>query len=181
MKWVDDDSPPSIGTINQIAFEVRDGTADPDDVKAVLALFCQCVKNGSQFPAGLIGYLSDSFARFLQGEKIERALGLKGKRGARKRTEEKDIATALAMLKAQMSGATYETAEYDVGEALERGRSQVADAWRENKQEAFLRLRIELFNEGRGFSEEEKARVIKILGREPWLRVTPNNSKKCAE
>jgi hypothetical protein len=52
--------------INQIAFAARDGTADPDDVRAALLLFCQCSLEGKAIPARLISFVSESFCRFFE-------------------------------------------------------------------------------------------------------------------
>ncbi len=51
--------------INQIAFAARDGTADPDDVRAALLLFCQCSLEGKAIPARLISLVFSRFVDFL--------------------------------------------------------------------------------------------------------------------
>lgn len=82
--------------INQIAFEIREQTADPEDARRLLSQFCDFYDQDKIIPYQLIMHFRDSFRVYLAGEqKLESSLGLKRKK-ARPKADPK-IRTQMAI------------------------------------------------------------------------------------
>ena len=125
--------------INDIAWDVRDKEADPEDVKRILIYFCGLVEEGRPLPFELRKYLKDAFMSFLDdsGTSIESALGLKrGKRGRPRASEDERIAMAAEILRHRLSGSSHEEAIFSVGDKFHKGATVLGEAWAAYKQDA---------------------------------------------
>lgn len=132
----DDVSP---ATINNIAWDVRDNKADPEDVRRVLAYFCLLIEEGKDLPVGLREFLKDGFRAYLDGNAIsvDQAIGLIRMTGGRPPADEVDQAILAArLLEARMAGANHQDALEGVAEDHGCGKTKVGDAWRDFKGQA---------------------------------------------
>lgn len=171
MTWAGDKCPLSAGQVHQICWEVREGKADPDDVKAMLADFCEGIGAGTRIEPAIFLYLRDAFSAYLCGERtLEAALGLRGKRGARETARERDQKTAAEVLRRLLrEDELLEVAALAVAEEFERGKTQVERAWARYKQTALIILRIERSLKNRSFTVREKRRLKEIFKNESWF------------
>ena len=167
--------------LNDIAWDVRDGMADPEDVKRVLIYFCGLVEENRPLPLELRKYLKDAFRSYLDksSTSIESALGLKrGKRGRPKANEDERIAIATEILRHRLSGSSHEEAVSKVGEEFHKGSTVIGEAWATFKQDAIYVLRMERPLDHYPWTQDEVQRLSEIYEEhlralqkldEPWF------------
>ncbi len=162
----------SPATIIQIAWEAKDGEADPDDARRLLIHFCEHVDGKRHVPVELLTHLRDAFASYLVGEKtLERALGIKRRRGAPNQ-EMNQQKMATEVLRLRLEGRTLEEAAAIVAEGYSKGEdgTVVRDAWAKNKQNAFILLRIiRSFDKDKDpWTKDDVVRLNQIFKGEEW-------------
>ena len=109
------------GEIKDLIDAIYHGTADPDDAKKLLKLFCDCIDNSEPIPDDILGFLKHAFTSVLTEEKtLDKALGLKRKRG---------------------------TPRLILAEKLFISEGQIKKCWANYEEEARLLLRIENYLE----------------------------------
>ena len=134
------------GEIKDLIDAIYHGTADPDDAKKLLKLFCDCIDKSEPVPDDILIFLKHAFTDVLTEEKtLNKALGLKRKRGTPKRDEEKDIRVALQFLKLKNAGETYLSTTISLAEKLNISEVQVKKCWKRYKDHAKHRLRLEQY------------------------------------
>ena len=134
------------GEIKDLIDAIYHGTADPDDAKKLLKLFCDCIDKSEPVPDDILIFLKHAFTDVLTEEKtLNKALGLKRKRGTPKRDEEKDIRVALQFLKLKNAGETYLSTTISLAEKLNISEDQVKKCWKRYKDHAKHRLRLEQY------------------------------------
>ena len=154
-----------------LAADVREGRADPDEVRDLLAYFCVTVNRREKVPSELLEYLAEAFQRFINGDRtLNAALGLTGKLGRVARNAPKDIDTAFAVLMRRMAGETTENATSHVAAELHRGATQVRGAWAKYKSSAFIRLRLERVGTPYPWTQNEVETLDRIYRKEWWWR-----------
>ena len=140
--------------IKDLIDAIYHGTADPDDAKKLLKLFCDCIDKSEPVPDDILFFLKHAFTSIIKEEKTaNRALGLKRKRGTPKRDEEKDIRVALQFLKLKNAGETYLSTTISLAEKLNISEDQVKKCWKQYKDDAKLRLRLEQYRESHSQQE----------------------------
>jgi hypothetical protein len=169
--------PLTASAINLIAFEVRDGIADPEDARALLALYCELRDSGTPIPDRLLEHLRESFTAVLAGKRVigldertgnalevkvatlDAAFGLK-KRQHRPRAamRPRDIDIAAEMLRHLISGTSYEVSRESVAEKMACGTTKVATAFRKH-----LTLASEKVRRDRPWTPEERTILTKIF------------------
>lgn len=155
-------------TILEIAYEARQGKADPDDARRVIEMFCASAD--SNFPPELIGHLQASFREYLSGGKtLEAALGLVRKKGRPDANENVRQSMAAAVLRNRLDGMTHESSIAAVSDEFGWGESIIKEAWADNKQIALTLLRLERAEDGSHWTENERERLTKIFAKEPWF------------
>lgn len=150
----------SIVQINQIAFEVRDGEAKPEDARLLMKAFCDSAEQGA-IPNRLITHLRDVFRRHLDtGCTIDAALGLTRKKGAPKIEEQRSIELAAAVLRARLAGESHQEALDTAAENCGSNKTAMGEAWKKNRMAAVAIVHNE---RPEGFSEDEKSKLEEIL------------------
>lgn len=163
-------------TINQIAFEVRDGVADPEDVRRILTYYCDRIDMGEPVPAELTTYLRDSLKRFLEeGKTVESALGLARREGRRPADAQIRRNMAAEVLRNRMTGVSHQDALDLVSAKFSRSQSIIGKAWKDHKFDAVIILRLERPSDQYPWSAEEVERLRVIFADEPWF-IAPLNS-----
>lgn len=157
-------------TIIQIAYEVREGIADPDDASRLLAYYCECIDTNAPTPPQLTQHLKDSFLEYLSGAKtIEAALGLRRKRGRPKADEETRTYMALEVLIRRMRNISHQDALAQVAEEFSHGVTVVGESWAAYKQDAYHLMRAMKYLEGSAWDRSEIERLSEIYKDEPWF------------
>lgn len=131
--------------IRQIAGNLRDDRAAPDDARMLLEQFVHGCYADDGPPSELLIYLRDAFSDFLYGGKsLQVALHLKKSRGRPKanRAMHVDMATELLHHRLEKD-VSHEKAVDHVVEKFGYGRTVVTDAWGAYKNNALERLRSE--------------------------------------
>ena len=142
------------GEIKDLIDAIYHGTADPDDTKKLLKLFCDCIDNSKPVPDDILIFLKHAFTSIITEEKsANRALGLKRKRGTPKRDEEKDTLIALQFLKLLNSGESHVSARLILAEKLFISEGQVKKCWAHYEENARYLLRIENYRENHSQQE----------------------------
>ena len=142
------------GEIKDLIDAIYHGIADPDDAKKLLKLFCDCIDKSEPVPDDILIFLKHAFTAVLTEEKtLDKALGLKRKRGTPKRDEEKDIRVALQFLKLKNAGETYLSTTISLAEKLNISQGHVKKCWKRYKEDAKLRLRLEQYRESHSQQE----------------------------
>lgn len=155
-------------TICQIAWEIREGKADPADARQLLELFCKSRSNN--IPPELITYLQDSFRCYLEGQKgIEAALGIVRKKGRPAADEEMRQKMAVAILRLRMQEMDHQQCLAKVTKEFHKSESIVSEAWRDHKQDALMLVRLGKALDKYPWTLEEVDRLCTIFQREPWF------------
>jgi hypothetical protein len=153
-------------TIWQIACDAQDGIADREDVRRLLALFCECEEGKRSPPKELLLYLRTAFRAYLAGERgIEASLGLVKKKARPKADPRMRTAMALEVLKLRLHDSSHQNALDDVGKRYGYSTSIVGESWREYKTEAWCLLRIEQKIGAYPEVDKQIDRLEKILGK----------------
>ena len=136
------------GEIKDLIDCIYHGTANPNDAKELLQLFCDCIDNSEPIPDDILIFLKHAFTSIINEEKTaNRALGLQRKRGTPRRDEKKDKLIALQFLKLLNSGEPHVSARLILAERFFISEGQVKKCWANYEEEARLLLRIENYLE----------------------------------
>lgn len=160
----------------QIAWEVRDGEADPSDARRMLKLFCDCVDLRESPPPELMRFLRDAFRVHLDdGKTIESALGLARREGRPKTALDVRQSMALEILRLRMTGMRHQKCLERVASTFSKPESVIGEAWARHKFDALLLLRLERPHDEYPWTSEEVDRLCAIFAGEPWF-IAPENS-----
>jgi len=147
--------------INQIAYDIIHGKADPADARRLLECYCDSYDKGKPIPHDLAMHLRDSLRGFLDGKKtLSSALGITGKRG---RPSPDNTGMALAVLQLRFKGESHQDALGLVAEDFECADSTVGEAWRKHKLDAWIEFRLERNLEESPWSDDEVSRLVEII------------------
>jgi hypothetical protein len=125
---------------DHVPFDVRDGIANPDDARALLAWFCHRVEYNLPIPQTLLEHLRAGFSSYLDGSKtLDAALGLARKR-ARPRSADLDMRRqmAKAVLLHRLGGSRHQDALAIVAKRFGWVESVVGEAWRDYRLTAVI-------------------------------------------
>jgi len=151
-------------TIVHIAWEVRDGEANPEDSRRLLKLFCDCFDQKKKMPNELIEHLRDAFDSFLKDERnIESALGLVRKKGKPKADEQVQMQMAAELLRFRLGGKSHQVALEEVAEKFGWSKTIVGEAWKKWWQEGITLLRLERPPDGYPWTPGEVQKMAKIF------------------
>lgn len=159
--------------VNQIAFEIREQIADPEDARRLLQQFCDlyALWGGDKFEADqarqfeiLLRHLRDSFHNYLRGNRktLEAAFGLKRGMGRPKADRETRIMLATEVLRMRLKNQNHQDALMEVAEKFNCSESVVGEAWAEYKQEAVISLRQERPQDAYPWTSEEAEKLNEI-------------------
>lgn len=150
--------------IIDIAWKVRDGTADPDQAKRLMALFRDVVRDGRRLPQELLLHFADAFDAYLTGDRsLIAALGLLGKKGRPKADEAQRIQMAAEVIRRRFAGTSHQVALSEVAEQFRKAESVIGEAFDGYKQSAVIMLRGERPLDSNPWNEEERSILEKIL------------------
>lgn len=168
--------------IFQIAWEVREGKAKPDEARRLLEYFCDCYDEGKEIPEYLIRHLRDAFRAYLNTRTttIQRALGLTRKRGRPEAGEEQRTHMAAEVLRHRLKGEAHQDALESASEVFGCGISIVGEAWAQYKQDAIAMLRLERALDSYPWTPPEVDRMCKIFQGETWFIAPENSANKPA-
>ncbi len=160
--------------IHQIAWQVRDDEANPEDAKKLIEQFIDHFDRRDPLPPELLRYVRDSFDAYLCGDRktLDRAFGLKRKRGRPKADEFDQIAMAAEVLRSRLSGATHQHALSVASRICHRSESVIGEAWTAHQQNGLVQLRLERNHDRYPWSTEEIERLTEIFGAKGWF-LTP--------
>lgn len=162
--WDNHDLTPVV--IWQIAFEAKDGEADPGDAKRLLEFFCDMQEGNRPIPKELLLHLRQAFRAYLDGSRsIESGLGLVRKKARPKADPKMRTMMALAILKLRLEGSSHQDALAEVEDLYKYGMSVIGQAWREYKTEAWCLLRLEQKLGSYPEKPNQVERLEKILGK----------------
>ena len=182
----------SEAAILHLRLDVREGVAEPDDVKRLLRMFCRQVAKDDAVSRQTLEYLAEAFKTYLNSSKgIEAALGLKrkvGPPGGKERKNRHDTMMARDLLRLRFEESmTYENAVSSVSERMAAARRKVEEAWAKHSLDAFVLMRLERMEDQCPLTESEMARLAKIYKKaswfspvfdgEPWIAVPRNRPK----
>ena len=179
----------SPATINNLAYDIPENKADPEDVRRVLNYFCLLVGEGKELPVGLREFLKDGFRAYLDGNasSVDQAIGLIRMKVGRPPEDEVDQSKLAArVLEVRMAGTNHQKALEDVAERHGCKKTKVGDAWGKFKGQAVPMLLFLHSVEGDGdFTDAEWKEIHKIFKKdheiiERWFSeqpptITPEN------
>jgi len=162
--------------IFQITQNIREGSADPEDAKCLMELFCYFVNKAGNptkelfgyrpdelMPKELLWHFKDAFNAILNGEKTpERALGLTRKKARPKADPEIRANMAHKVLQLRLNGISHQEALQQTSEKFGWGVTIIGEAWAQNKFEGMLKERFER-PKNNLWTEEEKKILYKIF------------------
>lgn len=164
-----------------IAWDIREGKANPSDARRLLEKFCNEFDRG-MFNSGmytqdyLLRHLRDAFRAYLDKEKtIEAALGLVKKTGRPKADEQVRMQMAAEVLRCRINGMSHQDALSEVSTNFGWGETIVAEAWAAWQPEAIYRLRNERPRDESPWTLTEIQKMDEIFGDKPWY-MTPGKS-----
>ena len=161
--------------IFSIAWDIRDGNANPADARRLLEKFCNDFDKG-MFRTGmneqdyLLRHIRDSFCDYLDNEKktIEAALGLVKKKGRPKADEQVRMKMAAEVLRYRMGGGSHQDALTEVSKTFCWGETIVGEAWAAWQFEAIIVLRCERPLDEFPWTPDEIKKMDEIFGDKPW-------------
>lgn len=153
--------------IFQVACDVRAGTAEPDSVRQLMRQFCDSVDSGERPSRYLMEYLRDAFRSYLTGDRknIEVALGLRRARRGRRGFDNSRM--AVEVLRARLSGLSYDEAIEKSVKRFHKGRTVVQEAWSDHGTFAVEILRSERPYGAYPWSPDEVERLKEIFSDNP--------------
>ena len=155
--------------IYQIAWQVRDDEADPEEVRRLLEYICNRIDQKERLPPEILRYLRDSLREFLDGsaKSVDGALGLKKrKRGRRKISELTRLKMATEVLRLRLAGSNHRNALTVVGAQFFKEETTISDAWAARKYDALIALRVERDLDRFPWSDKEVQRLEEIFRKE---------------
>lgn len=157
--------------INQIAWDVLDDEANPEEVRELLEYICELVVRKEPLPPEVLRYIRDSLRAYLDGSKksLDRSFGVKRKPGRPKADREQRVDMATEILRMRMKGRHHEYALGAVGRKFGKESSVIGEAWAAHKFDAHIALRLEWPEEKTSWTEGELQKLAKIFLKESWL------------
>jgi hypothetical protein len=157
--------------LNQIAFDVRDGKADPNDVREALTLFYRHAQAKTPIPRRLVDFVAESFGRYLgykdffgaderTAASLDSAFGLVRKIGRPEADEQKQIEIAASVVRMRLGGISHQEAVGMVAETNNCAETVVKEAFRDHLPSALILVQTE---HPAGFTPEEGRRLEKII------------------
>lgn len=136
--------------VNQIACEILDQTAKPEDARRLLSQFCDLYDWGiynfqgdqtRQFQL-LLRYIQDSLRNYLNGNRktLEAALGLKMKKARPNADPNRRMQMAKEVLRFRLQNQSHQDALAKVAEKFNCGETIVGVAWKKYKQDGLILL-----------------------------------------
>jgi hypothetical protein len=160
-----------------IAWDVREGKANPVEANLLLEKFCNEFDSG-MFNSGnltqdyLLRHLRDAFRAYLnKGKTIESALGLVKKKGRPKADEQVRMQMAAEVLRHRMAGVSHQEALSNVSARFGWGETIIAEAWVAWQFEAIILLRIERTGDDFPWTSTEIQKLDEIFGGKPWYGI----------
>jgi hypothetical protein len=164
-------------TIFQIAWEVRDGEADPDDARRLIALFCDCFDRNERPPRELMRFIRDGFRTHLdEGRTLESSLGIHRKPGKPKAAENTRQSIALEVLRLRMEGLRHQDAIEATAKRQGWGETIISKAWKDHKMTALLLLRMERPHDQYPWTPAEVGRLCEIFKKSEWFVASGNTA-----
>ena len=174
---MDEDEFENIGPswINNLVFDIRDNTAQPDDVELMMAYYCHLYQSSEGIPPKtlhqFLRLINQVFGEYLERKAnnqfsgaLEAAFGLTRKQGDRnleKRNE--DIATDVARYHIIRRDCSIHNATMKVVKDRDLKKSTIETAWKHHKVMAIIRVRLELKHQGKDFNPGQLKRAHKII------------------
>ncbi len=156
--------------IHQIAWQVRDGEADPEDARTLLNHFYSLVEHKQQVPYELTRHIANCLRdQLVEGKSLEAAFGLVRRRGRIRKDEQINIAIAKDFLRYRLKGKSATNARMLVQKERSKGRSSIEAAWSKYKFEALVALRCERDHATYPWSDDEVHVLTKIFQRYSWF------------
>jgi hypothetical protein len=159
----------TLSELNLMAFAVREGRANPDDARALLTLFCQCVEHrliSARNPAAdrLLEHVRDALQSYLSGNKrsIKAAFGLVRKMGRPKADEPMRKNMAAEVLRHRLIGVSHREALERAEKKFGWGQTTISDAWATYPLSAIVLVKLDRGLEG--FTSHEVERICEIFG-----------------
>ncbi|MGD8617301.1 MAG: hypothetical protein PVI91_16825 [Gammaproteobacteria bacterium] len=173
---IDDDNPLTRAAINQIAWEIREGDAEPEQARQLLGHFCDLVESRQLVPPELLTYMKDAMRAYLAGEKtLESALGLARKRGRPKADQQTRIQMAAEVLRCRLGGMSHQDSLSEVAKNFNKAESVIGEAWADWAQDGLFLLRIERSLDQYPWTPEEVEKLTDIFHDKSWF-VAPGKS-----
>ena len=167
--------------VNQIAFEIIDQTAKPEDARRLLEHFCNLydlwgedkfkADQARQFER-LLEHLRDSLGNHLKDKtkSLESVFGLVRKKGRPKADQEHLLKMALELLKLRLiKKLSHEKARLRISEKNYCSIDVVDRAWKNNQQFALELLRDER-PDTCPWTPDETKRLIKMFKEKSWFK-----------
>jgi len=160
----------SPSSIYHIACDVKKGEADPEKARELLIDFCERYGTNEAIPPDLYKHIYDAFKSCLDdGKSLDAAFGLKRKKGRPAVDQHSLWELAAGVLRLRMEGLSAEDAVIEVSETRYISETQVWEAWRKNKLDALILLRLERPHDSYPWSEEEVTRLTELFSKEDWF------------
>jgi len=173
--------------ILEIASEIREQTAKPDDARQILEHFCDLHDlwltnrlnddQSSQFKI-LLQHLRDSLHNYLSGNRktLESALGLKRKKARPKADPEIRIDMAYEVLILRLTKMSHQDALREVSEKFGWGITVISEAWATHKFDVLAKMRFERSANSRPWKPDEFKRLKEIFCKKPRV-ITSEKSR----
>jgi hypothetical protein len=169
----------TLGLICQIASNIRDGKADPEQARRLLRHFLDCTERARPdqkvLPDPLLEFFRHAFAVYLKDPrpgKLEKLLGLtRQKRGKpiNPETPERHHMIALEVLRRRLEGKLFSDAVLDASEKFGIHERNVQDIWSDHKHVALdleaVYRGLEAPDQKAWWTDEEKIRLRKMYPR----------------
>ena len=166
---MEEDTSLSRPEIYQIAWQVRDDEADPEEVRKLLEYLCTLIDREDTLPPEAHRYIRDSLSMFLDGsaKNLDGAFGLKKRNlGRRKKSRKTELEMATEVLRLRLAGSKHRPALDDVASQFHKENTTISDAWSDWKQDALVAIRLERDPDKFPWSEKEMQRLEKIFKKE---------------
>ena len=152
----------------QIMFDVKDGDADPVNVKWALRAIYETLGAGLPLSREMRVFLKEGLKRFFDHDySLDQAFSLKRtKRGRPGLPPETCQTIAAEILRQRLVGRSLEYAAQKVGSDFDIGSTEARRHWSENKLYGYMRLRSERPAEKCPWTNRELVALEKIFGRD---------------
>jgi ABC-type phosphate transport system auxiliary subunit len=154
------------GWIHNLRCDIKENTAQPDDVELLMRYYCHVYQSPDDIPPKVLHQvlqlINQVFDEYLNRKKnkqcsgaIEAAFGLTRKQGDRNLEKRNiDIATDIAKYRLKGESVT-DAVEAVSGERDELSHSTINEAWRKYKDRAYIRVQLEYKYSGESLSEKQ--------------------------
>jgi hypothetical protein len=156
--------------IFQIGLTVRDKDTEKDEITEVFKRYCELHENNEKISFEMQKFIYECLKRYLDGDNLEASFGLKRRKGVGKNKDDRNTFIAADILSMRLDGCSFENAVFDVSEKYGVQERQISNIWSKNKQNGLIHLRMKRALDMYPWTDEEKARLFKILGKEEWTK-----------